>query len=501
VRAGRRARRVGPLVGLALACASPCATASPAPAPPELRAPNVWAAPNFDLAGTRNARGDALVTSSVGRLHRIWRFALPEEPTFSGVMTATPLVLDGTVYLESLRSNVYALDARTGTLRWKRRFSSESGGPNGLAAGYGRLYGVTDTAVFALDRRTGRVLWTRKVTDVTDRIDIAPLVARGLVVAGTTAQIPGGKGSLVALDAATGRIVWRLGTIRDAWAHPRLASGGGVWWTPTIDRSGTIFAGTANPLPWGGTPALPNGGAYRGPALYTDSLLAVGSANGVLRWHDQVTPHDVRDYDFALPPILARIAGRDVAIGSGKGGRVIAWNRATRTRLWSTAVGRHLHDRGPLPAKPVSVCPGLLGGVLTPMALAHGRVFVPIVDLCMQGSAMGYEDFSSVDYAHRGRGEVAALDAATGRALWTRHLPSPVFGCATATGDVVFTTTYAGRAYALSQRTGRTLWSVQEPAGINACPAVAGDLLVIPAGAEPTTISSPTEVVDGYALR
>ena len=498
MRLGRRARRVGPLVLLALACAS--ARAAPAPVPPELQAPNVWAAPNFDLAGTRNARGHALVAGRVGRLRRIWRFVLPEQPTFSGEMTATPLVLGGTVYLESLRSNVYALDARTGKLRWRRRFARESGGPNGLAAGYGRLYGVTDAAVFALDRRTGRVLWTRKVTDVTDRIDIAPLVARGLVVVGTTAQIPGGKGSLVALDAATGRVVWRLGTIRRAWAHPRLASGGGVWWTPTIDRTGLLYAGTANPLPWGGTPALPNGGAYRGPALYTDSLLAVSSARGTLRWHDQVTAHDVRDYDFALPPILARIAGMDVAIGSGKGGRVIAWNRATHRRLWTTSVGRHLHDTGPLPRTPEQVCPGLLGGVLTPMALAHGRVFVPVVDLCMQGSSVGYEDLSSVDYARRGRGELAALDATTGRTLWTRRLPSPVFGCATAAGNVVFTTTYAGRAYALSQRSGRTLWSVQEPAGINACPAVAGNLLVVPAGAEPTTIASPTEVVDGYAI-
>ena len=424
---------------------------------------------------------------------------LPEQPTFSGVMSATPLVLGGRVYLQSLRSNVYALDAATGKLRWTRRFDRGSGGPNGLAAGYGRLYGATDTSIFALERRTGRVLWLRRVARSGELVDIAPAVARGLVFAGTTAQRAGSTGSLVALDAATGRPRWRFGTVPGGFAHPHLAAGGGVWWTPTIDRDGGLFAGTANPLPWGGSRALPNGGAYAGAARYTDSLLALGAAGGRLRWFDQVTPHDVRDYDFALPPMLARAGGRDLVIGSGKGGRVIAWDRQTRARVWATAVGTHRNDSGPLPRAPVSVCPGLLGGVLTPMALAHGRVFVPVVDLCMQGSSIGYESFSSVDYAHRGRGELVALAAATGKARWTRHLPSPVFGCATAAGAAVFTTTYDGRVYALSQRTGRTLWSVREPAGANACPAVAGNLLVVPAGAEPSTIATPTPVVDGYA--
>lgn len=468
---------------------------------PDARAATSWTAPNFDLAGTRNARGTAMRATAVPRLRRIWRFVLPEDPTFSGVISATPLVLDGTVYLETLSSNVYALDARTGHLRWSRRFRSESGGPNGLASRDGRLYGATRTRIFALDRRSGRVLWSRRVTRRGETIDMAPAVAGGRLFVGTSAQLPGSRGSLMALDVLTGRRVWTRSTVRDPWAHPKLAAGGGVWWTPTVDREGGLWAGTANPLPWGGTPALPNGGAYRGTDLYTDSLLALTASSGRLRWYDQVTPHDVRDYDLGLPPILAHVGARDLVVGGGKGGRVIAWNRRTRTRAWTAVVGRHLHDEGPLPTTPVTVCPGLLGGVLTPMALAHDRVFVPIVNLCMQGSAHGYESFGAVDYARRGRGEMTALSATTGRLLWSRRFPSPVFGCATAAGDVVFTSTYGGRVYALDQRTGATLWSAQEPAGSNSCPAVAGGLLVVPAGAEPSTMSTPTPVVDGYAVR
>src|SRR5262249_23704916 len=72
---------------------------------------------------------------------------------------------------------------------------------------------------------------------------------------------------------------------------------------PTRRPSG-LFWGLAHPYPLGGTRAPPNGAAYAGPALYPDSLLALPPRSGRLLWHDQVTPHDVRDYDFQLPPIL-----------------------------------------------------------------------------------------------------------------------------------------------------------------------------------------------------
>jgi outer membrane protein assembly factor BamB len=442
-----------------------------------------------------------MTAAATGRLHRVWRFAVPEQPTYSGVISSTPLITDGMVYVQTLQSNVYALDARTGRLRWRRRFGKTSGGPNGLSTGYGRLYGVTNTAVFALAPKSGRVLWMRRVTTAAAPLDIAPAVGAGLVIVGTSPQAAGGKGSLLALAAGSGRVVWRRGTIRDAWARPKLASGGGVWWTPTIGPGGGLWVGTANPLPWGGTKALPNGGAYSGPAPFTDSLLSLTASDGKLRWHDQVTPHDVRDYDFALPPILTRGAGRRLVIGGGKAGLVVAWNRHTHKRVWTTPVGRHLNDKGPLPMKRVEVCPGLLGGVLTPMAVANGRVFVPVVNLCMRGSATGYEPLAGVDIDGRGRGQFTALNATTGRKLWTRSLPSPDFGCATAAGAAVFTTTYGGRVYGLDQRTGRTLWSTREPAGINACPAVGDGLLVVPAGASPTSIRTPTPVIDAYAPR
>ena len=245
----------------------------PLAAPPELEDAAAWAAPNRDLAGTRAAQGSRIDSTTIASLRRVWRFRVPEETTYSGLLAGTTLVLDGTVYVQTLNSNVYALDAGTGRVHWRRSFDRVSGGPNGLAAADGRLFGSTDTTVFALDRATGDVVWTRRLTTPSRPLEIAPAVAGGLLFTSSVAQEPGGKGVVYAVDAADGVVRWRFTTVRDPWANPRVASGGGAWWTPTVDPEGTVYVGTANPLPWGGTPAEPNGAAFGGAALYTDSLI------------------------------------------------------------------------------------------------------------------------------------------------------------------------------------------------------------------------------------
>ena len=210
------------------------------------------------------------------------------------------------------------------------------------------------------------------------------------------------------------------------------------------------------------------------------------SSTGRLLWYDQVTPHDVRDHDFQATPILAteEIGGRgvDLVIGAGKAGRVVAWNRETRRRVWVAEVGLHLNDTGPLPRRWVTVCPGLYGGVLTPMAYADGRVFVPVVDLCSAGSAIDRIDVDELEVS-KGKGRLVALDASSGRMLWQRRLPAVNFGCATVANDVVFTSTFDGTVYGFAAEDGELLWRTRMRAGINACPAVAGDLLLVGAGA------------------
>jgi alcohol dehydrogenase (cytochrome c) len=448
----------------------------------ERAAEGAWPLPNADLEGTRAATGSSIDSSNVGGLRVRWRFRFTAAPGFSGSFASTPVVARDTVYVQDLRSNVFALDRSTGVPLWRRRYRAPNDGPNGLAVDEKRVYGATDAHAFALDAATGRELWRQRLTSEQEQfIDVAPVVWNGRIFLSTIGYPPFGRGAIYALDAATGVVRWRFVTIEHPWRYPFEAGGGGLWYPVSIDSRGRLYGGNSNPSPWGGTPKRPNGGAFPGPVPYTDSLLVLAERTGRLLWHDQVTPHDVRDYDFQATPILATHEGVDLVFGAGKAGRVIAWDRESRQRRWTAVVGLHRNDLGPLPRRRVTVCPGLLGGVETPMAYAEGRLFVPVVDLCSWGSAVARQELTSLDPS-KGRGRLVALDAATGRRLWERRLPSPDFGCATVSNDVVFTSTYDGTVYALAVGDGTVLWRAQLRAGVNACPAVAGNLLLVGAG-------------------
>jgi outer membrane protein assembly factor BamB len=406
---------------------------------------------------------------------------------------------DGVAYVQDTSSSVYAIDLHTGRRLWVHRKQEPNDGPNGLAFAGDRLYAASDTSVFSLDASDGHQLWSTLLVRPTEQfVNITPVVDRGRVYVSTVGLPPGGRGAIHALEATTGKQLWRFDTVKEPWPNP-AAGGGGAWEPLSVDGSGRVYAGIANPAPWGGSRRFPNGGWYRGQTLYTDSLVVLDGASGDLVWYDQVLPHDVRDYDLQLSPVLATVEGRDLVIGGGKGGRIVAWDRDTHERIWMQAVGTHRNDVGPLPETPVEVCPGLFGGALTPMAYTEGRVFVPVVELCMRESAVKTYPVLQRPPEH-GTGVIAALDVATGRPLWTRDLASAPFGCATVASDVVFTPTYDGWIYALSSRTGAILWKDRARAGINGCPSVAGDTLLVPAGAPHRDFAEPVAQLIAYRL-
>ena len=200
---------------------------------------------------------------NVARLEARWRFALTAAPTFSGIFASTPISDAQTVYVQDLRSNVYAIDRADGTLRWAHRYHASNDGPNGLAVDDRRVYGATVSDAFSLSVATGKELWRRHLTSAREQfVDVAPVVWNGLVFVSTVGYAPFGREAIYALDAATGVVRWKFVTIEKRWRYPLEAGGGGLWYPVSVDVNGRLYAGNSNPSPWGGSPERPNGAAF-----------------------------------------------------------------------------------------------------------------------------------------------------------------------------------------------------------------------------------------------
>jgi outer membrane protein assembly factor BamB len=454
-----------------------------------VRGASDWALPNADLRNTRHV-GGPIDASSVSRLARAWSVPI-------GEMSTTPLVVDGIVYVQDLRSNVEAIDLGSGKRLWRRTYDSDFSAPNGVTFGDGRLYGATPMDAFALDARSGEQIWSRRlVRNGHEGIDIAPGYRDGTVYVSTvpvnarTLYGHDGRGVLWALDGASGRPRWSWNQVPpDLWGHPEQNSGGGMWHPPAFDERGGLYAAIANPAPFPGTPAAPWGASRPGPNRWTNSLVKLDAHTGRFLWGRQVLPHDLYDWDLECPPILVRSGGRLLVLAGGKMGFAFAFDAITGERLWKTAVGDHNgHDEDNLAALrgdvaalrlPVRVLPGEYGGIETPMAIDDDTLYVPVVNRAATFTT-GYRMLPDP----AGTGEVVAIDVATGRVRWERDLESDVFGGATVVNDLVMTTTFDGRVWALRTDSGEIAWSSSLPAGSNAPLVVAGDTVIAAAGEE-----------------
>jgi glucose dehydrogenase len=324
-----------------------------------------------------------------------------------------------------------------------------------------------------------------------------------LVGTGNLAHVFGNSGYIHAYDLHTGESRWSFQVVEEGfWGDPLLNSGGGVWYPPAIDEErGLAYFGTGNAGPYPGTVQYPNGSSRPGPNLYTSSLVALNLRTGELEWHYQAVEHGLFDLDFQSSPILATHtdedgATRDLVVGSGKLGRVIALDRESHDVVWETEVGIHQNDdvEEIAPGELLEVYPGVFGGVETPMAAAAGRIFVPVVNLPTTHTSTGHgaTDGSSAllnatanTPMSQGTGELIALDVLTGDVLWSVPLDTMPFGGATVVGDLVFTATFEGVIRAHRVADGLEVWRFQASGGINAWPAVQDDTILWPVGLGP----------------
>ncbi|SPK70224.1 Quinohemoprotein ethanol dehydrogenase type-1 [Cupriavidus taiwanensis] len=303
----------------------------------EASTPN-WPTYGLDYAETRFSKLDQIHSGNVGSLGLAWSYDL--EST-RGV-EATPLVVDGVMYVTAPWSVVHAIDARTGRKLWSYdpkvpREMAYKGCCDvvnrGVALHKGKVYvGAFDGRLIAIDAATGKKVWEQDT--IVDRshsytITGAPRVYKGKVIIGNGGAEYGARGYITAYDAETGAQQWRWFTVPGDPSRPfeneamaRAAGtwdpagkywvnggGGTVWNTMAFDPDlNLMYIGTGNAGPWSRKVRSPKGGDN----LYVASVVALNPDTGEYVWHYQETPGDNWDYTSTQDIILAdlKIDGR-----------------------------------------------------------------------------------------------------------------------------------------------------------------------------------------------
>jgi len=453
---------------------------------------------------------DQIRRDNVDELRVAWSWTLP-----AGSTEGVPIVRDGTMFVIGYGDIVQALDAATGDLLWQYTHTLAPGAApfhkRGIALYGERLYfGTSDARVVALDARSGKRVWSTEVGDFTQRegINGGPVVARGRVMIGTTATGVGSKGGgpqIVGLDAESGEVLWRVGTIPkpgepggDSWnGMPHEARTGASVWTPgSYDpETGLAYFGTGNTYDTGPLLEPIDAPGVTNDALYTNSTLAIDPATGELVWAFQHFPNDQWDLDWAFERQIVELPlggrQRKLTITAGKIGIYEALDAETGEFVFAIDLGlqnivSEIDARTgaktvdaslyPGPGKIVMVCPHGAGAKnYLPAAYdaRKARLFVPLNEACMDvypvpGGGRGGLS-SGVNWGIRPRpdddglyGRLQALDLTTREPVWTVRQRAPqTSGVLATAGDVIFAASFDRYFRAYDAEDGDVLWETR----------------------------------------
>ncbi|MEO8595235.1 MAG: PQQ-dependent dehydrogenase, methanol/ethanol family [Candidatus Solibacter sp.] len=277
------------------------------------REPQNWLTYGGSYKSWRYTSLDQIRTDNARNLELKWVYQLESTDKFE----ATPLVVDGVMYFTQPPSDVIAVDARTGRAFWTYRYQLSGtvgtccGRDNrGLAMLGDTLFlAAMDGKLVALDAKTGKEIWKTQVVDPGPgySFTMAPLVVKDKVIVGPGGGEYGIRGFIAAFDARTGKEAWRFNTValpgepgHETWENNAWEKGGGsIWLTPSYDpETNLVIQGVGNPSPdW-------NASVRPGDNLYTSSVVALDADTGKLKWHYQFVPHDPFDWDAAQTPVL-----------------------------------------------------------------------------------------------------------------------------------------------------------------------------------------------------
>jgi alcohol dehydrogenase (cytochrome c) len=434
-------------------------------------------------------------------------------------MEATPIVIDGIMFVETAGNIVQAYDAVTGEELWAYQpvlgYSDLCCGPQsrGIAVGYGKVFvAQLDGNVVALDARTGKVVWKTEKSAILPApnhwysFTAAPQVYDGLVTIGNAGAEWPTRGFLEALDAETGQLVWRFWdtagptdpNFKGSWESDSWKIGGGsIWDAAAIDtKLGLAFVGIGNPNP------DMYGDNRKGNNIYTDSIVAVDAKTGKLAWYYQQVPHDVWDLDSAAPVVLLDVLDRrgklvPAAAEASKNGSLYIVDRKTGALIRKSDPFVRIGPNFGIPpdATPRVYYPANHGGAMwqppafSPVthyfytmgnnepAIYKAQPSVP----WKPGASEIEQHFGNARISHEEAdrlgltaqrfkpfGNLSAIDVNTGKIAWQYESNYMMMGGVLATaGNLVFTGEFTGNFEAFNAKTGAKLWSYH--LGIGVC--------------------------------
>jgi alcohol dehydrogenase (cytochrome c) len=514
-----------------------------------------WITNGGSLTNDRFSTLDEINTENVKQLKGDWMTKIGQNATaakFSAEGQA--LEYEGTIYISDGADDVFALDAGTGEILWtyEPHLPADPLGDvvccgwdnRGVALGDGMVFvSQLNGAQVALDQETGKVKWSTPVVEPGKGFTItsAPLYYEGNLYVGGSGGEYGIRGRLTALDATTGKILWKSYTIpgpgepghdswpnNDSWKH----GGAGIWNTPTVDpKTNTLYFSTSNAAPdW-------NGAERAGDNLWTASIVAMDADSGKIKWGYQMVHHDLWDYDAPSPTVLfdGEMNGKTVeAVGEPeKTGWVYLLDRNTGKPIYPIPEVKVPQDpankTSPTqpeptmePFSPIEVskesiekveesmagekdAPKIVGAKMyAPMSTDPGTInlspnaavggdnwppssYNPQLNMYFVASTEGalgvvaetnhtkYKEGETYTGGEFGPttgfsapGFVTAYDMSTGKIAWQHEFPeSPYSGTVTTAGGLVFVGQSNGELNALDAKTGKILWSFQTGAGAN----------------------------------
>jgi len=484
-----------------------------------------WPMAGQDLSNSRSQPSEHRISqSNIGSLGVKWTF------TSGGDISATPTVAGNAVYFPDWAGNLFAVRKKDGQMLWSHKVSDYDGFDGAISRvspavhGGDLIFGDLQSPdkphsgayIIAVDRQSGMLRWKTQVDQhLAAIITGSPVVLDDVVYVGVSSTEEGlavqtdypccsFRGSMVALNANTGAILWQTYVVPDNQGRADGYSGGAIWQPPAIDtKRGLLYVGTGNnyEVPDPVKTCLANSTMQAQPNCFSpddhfDAALALDLHNGQVKWSRRLQGFDVwtvactrnptpvscpvpTSPDFDLSGSGPNLVGNIVGFGQ-KSGIYWALNPDTGAIVWNTMVG------------PAST----LGGIEWGTATDGRQIYVAITN----SKNMPYPLVNGETITW---GAWSALDAGTGKIVWQTADPAKAtdMGAVSVANGVVYAPSMSGNMHALDAATGRVVFTFASGGSVLDGPSIVGGTVYWGSGYKKISPGTPNNKLFAFSLK